>query len=109
MSFPHIFSTAEGPLSKLPLPPWLCQPYVRIPAEEHLKKLGEAQKRALKRQQEEKNIDEDSGIRKLSKKKLKKMHKNPNKKFDQLPPEYEKCSCKNPRVSVNFFIYLLKV
>lgn len=35
-------TTEEGSLNMV-LPPWLCQPYVRIPPDEHLKKIEDHQ------------------------------------------------------------------
>ena len=47
-------------------------------------------------------IVEDSGEGNLSKKKKKKMARNPNKNFDQGNDVYEKCICKNPKVRFIF-------
>lgn len=99
--------------ARLPMPPWLCQPYVRIPPEEHLKKIQESQKRSLEKQQEEAVIDkndgfsggepskrrmlEDSEEADLSKKKKKKILRNPRKSFEPPSDPYEKCVCRNPK------------
>lgn len=101
--------------AQLPYPPWICQPYVRIPPEEHLKKIQDSQKRAQEKKQQEDEVTtmdsdtsagnevvkrpivEDSGEGNLSKKKKKKMARNPNKNFDQGNDVYEKCICKNPK------------
>ncbi|XP_069987517.1 tRNA-dihydrouridine(16/17) synthase [NAD(P)(+)]-like [Penaeus vannamei] len=110
----------ESDQAKLPFPPWVCQPYVRIPPEEHLKKIKESQRKAQeKRQQEEteedsegsgggggaggtgeggkRPIGEDAVEADLSKKKKKKMSRNPRKSFDPPGDIYEKCVCKNPK------------
>ena len=65
---------------KLIHPPWICQPYVRPPPEVYVKKMEEcAVVEGLKRQ-----LSESKPAPGLSKKKLKKLERHPNKKF--LPP-----------------------
>nr|XP_045620128.1 tRNA-dihydrouridine(16/17) synthase [NAD(P)(+)]-like isoform X2 [Procambarus clarkii] len=103
--------------SRLPMPPWLCQPYVRIPPEEHLKKIQESERRVQEKQQQQQEkavtdkedgecsggselskrpmVDESEEVD-LSKKKKKKMARNPRKSFEPVDP-YEKCGCKNPK------------
>ena len=82
----------ELEIFNLKFPPWLCQPYVRPPPEEHLKKMAEIQEKQNKRKPEE---PENMGG--LSKRKMKKLGRNPHKKF---PHERENCklcvSCPNP-------------
>ncbi|RXG73150.1 tRNA-dihydrouridine(16/17) synthase [NAD(P)(+)]-like, partial [Armadillidium vulgare] len=91
----------EGSLvSNLPLKPWLCQPYVRMDAEDYKNKLAESQRKALERRECEKESNKrelPNGEQKLSRKKMKKLQKNPFKKFNQQVEPYEICKCKNPR------------
>ncbi|KAL7644179.1 UNVERIFIED_CONTAM: hypothetical protein RMT77_005005 [Armadillidium vulgare] len=93
----------EGSLvSNLPLKPWLCQPYVRMDAEDYKNKLAESQRKALERRECEKESNKrelPNGEQKLSRKKMKKLQKNPFKKFNQQVEPYEICKCKNPRGS----------
>ena len=94
---------------KLKYPPWLCQPKVRPPPEEHLKKLHEIQakekteqlKRKLEPSEEtEKSNKSVSEGPVLSKKKLKKLQRNPHKVFPENPKCRQECklcqTCKNP-------------
>ncbi|KAK3856580.1 hypothetical protein Pcinc_037109 [Petrolisthes cinctipes] len=102
--------------ARLPFPPWLCQPYVRISPEQHLKKVQESQKRALEKAKLQKNpegegdvvekedsdtskrpMDEETEDSDISKKKKKKMIRNPKKSFNPPGDQYEKCVCKNPK------------
>lgn len=85
----------------LKLPPWLCQPYIRVPPEEHKQKLEEHQKLAddpnrIKRQ------FYDSDGNEISRKRMKKMRKNarhPNKgeKIDRHDEVCDKNGCFNTR------------
>ena len=83
-------SPPELEIFHLKHPPWRCQPYVRPPPEEHLKKLEE-----LKKRPPPPSPSKDQS--EMSKRKMKKLERNPNKKF---PHNRENCklctSCPNP-------------
>ena len=79
--------------------PWICQPYQRPPPEVHLKKVEEIrakEKRQREQEDEKENGAEESG--QMSKRKQKKLEKNPNKKF---PHNRKGCAicetCPNPK------------
>ncbi|XP_034251974.1 tRNA-dihydrouridine(16/17) synthase [NAD(P)(+)]-like [Thrips palmi] len=86
----------------LRLPPWLCQPYVRIPPEEHLRKLADRQNKNDEPSVGEKRCleetEEDPSTPQLSKKKLKKLqHSQKVKANPHIRKCQEKCSeCANP-------------
>lgn len=93
-------ATWENPpeltIFNLKYPPWLCQPYVRPPPEEHLKKLEEIKTKEKQKRQspEEDNENENNGI---SKRKMKKMERNPHKKFPNGRDNCKLCrTCPNP-------------
>ena len=96
---------------QLKYPPWLCQPYVRPTPEEHKRKLKEIQEKEkienLKRKLEEQSTVKQSDNSNthgttLSKKKLKKLQRNPHKVFPANPKLRQICKlcknagCKNP-------------
>lgn len=81
----------------LRFPPWICQPYVRPPPEEHLKKVSEIQQREKAAHLVEKRAIDAGDEAAISKRKLKKMEKNPNKKFPHARDNCKICaSCPNP-------------
>jgi tRNA-dihydrouridine synthase 1 len=87
----------DSPLSQLPFPPWLCQPYVRPPPEDHLKKM-ELINSEMKRVRESDPQDLPEGT--ISKKKMKKLAKKPGKQFRVGREVLARCSnCPNPLVS----------
>jgi tRNA-dihydrouridine synthase 1 len=84
---------------KLRFPPWICQPYVRPPPEEHLKKVAEICERdKLARAAEKRVAEAELGVEEaISKNKLKKMDKNPNKNFPHARESCKICvTCPNP-------------
>ena len=84
---------------KLKFPPWICQPYVRPPPEEHLKKVNEIREREKAAMAAEKRAAEaEFGVEgAVSKRKQKKMEKNPNKKFPHARENCKICAtCPNP-------------
>ena len=112
------FLAENKELANLPFPPWLCQPYVRIPPEQHIKKCEQQQLKAkekrtaeqngLKRPYEEEELTEkevdllqqNSQMGGLSKKKAKKLLRNPKKKFIGCRMDsFDLCVCRSPRVS----------
>ncbi len=82
----------------LKYPPWICQSYVRPPPEEHLKHMQEVREREKIKAEEfakkrESETDEDF----ISRKKQKKLDKNPNKKFPHARENCKLCAkCPNP-------------
>ena len=80
----------------LKYPPWICQPYVRPSPEEHLKKLEQTREKERQAMLKKRGSDEDeSGV--LSKRKVKKMEKNPNKRFPHARENCKLCLlCPNP-------------
>ncbi|XP_036445936.1 tRNA-dihydrouridine(16/17) synthase [NAD(P)(+)]-like [Colossoma macropomum] len=83
----------------LPLPHWICQPYVRPapkdPGRENGQKAPEVKAVSMKRALEDSDGPNDS----LSKNKQKKKARNPHKNFcPELKPKYIKCEqCGNPK------------
>ncbi|XP_048466820.1 tRNA-dihydrouridine(16/17) synthase [NAD(P)(+)]-like [Rhincodon typus] len=95
----------EAQENKLPLPHWICQPYVRPGPKDVNSVNGEKHVRGKscgKRSLEE----EDGNLELLSKNKQKKKARNPNKSFDtSVKPKYVKCEqCGNPKVNLCLFM-----
>lgn len=96
----------------LTLPPWLCQPYVRMSPEDHIKKMADKQREAAERQQSincgkenensnKRHLDEPQ----LSKNQFKKLKKNPSGKLRE-KRHFDKCSaCPNPVGSKCVFVF----
>ncbi|GFS65831.1 hypothetical protein NPIL_99151 [Nephila pilipes] len=88
-------STSSFEKYGLPHPPWICQPYVRPPpvmetSRQNIDKTEESST------SEKRSISENG----LSKKKLKKLQKNPEKQFGVKKFVFEKCqNCLNPKGS----------
>jgi len=83
----------------LKYPPYLCQPYVRPPPEEHLKKMetiNEMQKEERSKRPLDENVDTTGGG--LSKRKMKKLERNPRIKGPRPRDSLLMCvgSCPNP-------------
>jgi len=103
---------AEAKVEGLRYPPWICQPYVRPTPEEYVKKMAdikEKQQRQMKRPSpdaaaaaadEQAEETDSSGTGQLSKRKQKKLERNPNLKFADKRSSRENapiCSgCPNP-------------
>merc|ERR1719186_414600 len=96
----------ELEIFNLKYPPWICQPYVRPPPEVYLEKmrrLAEEERREreerLKCEGEKRNVEEGEETIQLSKKKQKKMERNPRKAFSKGRENTTLCcglSCSNP-------------
>ncbi|KAM4664983.1 tRNA-dihydrouridine(16/17) synthase [NAD(P)(+)]-like [Discoglossus pictus] len=82
----------EGVTGDLPLPHWICQPYVRPPPKDVVKEKSAVR---IKRSLDE----EEEGSSELSKNKQKKQLRNPHKNYDpSVKPKYAKCDqCGNPK------------
>ncbi|CAH1404559.1 unnamed protein product [Nezara viridula] len=89
------------------LPPWICQPYVRMPPDEHIKKMAEKEKENL-RENDKKMFDSSGEMRVLSKKKLKRLARGLS--ITPKPPkEVVNCStCRNP-VGLKCLHFMCKV
>ena len=80
---------------KLKHPPWICQPYVRPPPEEHLRKLEEIKERQKVNEERKRSPSCDQNG--MSKRKLKKLERNPHKKFSNAREHSILCqNCPNP-------------
>ncbi|XP_035210662.1 tRNA-dihydrouridine(16/17) synthase [NAD(P)(+)]-like [Stegodyphus dumicola] len=81
--------------SNLPFPPWICQPYVRPPPVVNLKnEVNSATCSTPSVIPQKRSNDENS----LSRKKLKKLQRNPDKQFGAKKQMFEKCNiCYNPK------------
>lgn len=91
--------------SDLPFPYWVCQPYVRPkPAETE----AEAVERREKREAAKRPLEMINGEEDISKNKIKKLQRNPNKNFSSKDKVvYIKCyQCGNPKVH-NHYILLV--
>merc|ERR1711874_250923 len=102
----------EVELFKLKFPPWVCQPYVRLPPDEYIDKMKKIKEEEADKRKEEdarvggENGDAAAGGKRvadtenpmgLSKKKLKRLERNPWKKFNQVRENFKMCSvCSNP-------------
>jgi len=88
---------ADHSLAKLPFPPWQCQPYVRLPPEEHVEKMKNIATQMKRAREEAGDNQQDPPQGGLSKKKLKKLAKNPNKQFRVGREVLQICNaCPNP-------------
>ena len=91
---------SDHSISKLPFPPWLCQPYVRLPPEEYIEKMKTISSQ-MKRARENGDGQEEPQEGALSKRKQKKLAKNPSKKFNAGREPLQPCSaCPNPQVRI---------
>uniref|UniRef100_A0A1A8JI63 tRNA-dihydrouridine(16/17) synthase [NAD(P)(+)]-like n=1 Tax=Nothobranchius kuhntae TaxID=321403 RepID=A0A1A8JI63_NOTKU len=90
----------EDKEGNIPLPHWICQPYIR-PAPKQLTTNGSAQGSELRKMvcQKRSLEDLDGAAEVLSKNKQKKKSRNPHKNFcTQQKPKYLKCEqCGNPK------------
>lgn len=84
----------ELELFKLRHPPWICQPYVRPPPEEYLAKMKKIKEESEKKE----NIVGGAEVGpRMSKKKMKKMERNPNRTFSKARHNCKICvKCPNP-------------
>lgn len=106
--------TVEPTTQNLILPPWLCQPYVRIQPEEHIKLVEDKQKLFDVNKTEKRQYEDAEGNR-ISRKRMKKLrriNRRPEKpeSVSRCPKSLNLCSataCVNPLVSVCFINYLV--
>ena len=83
----------EANVDNLRYPPWICQPYVRPTPEEYAKKMAAIQEKEKLKKRPSPTDDE----KQMSKRKLKKLERNPNKKFANSRENVPICTkCPNP-------------
>ena len=88
-------SENDVPDYNLKLPPWICQPYYRMPPEEHKQKLEEKQREAEQRVTPKFFDKEGNAISRKLMKKLKRLEKRANIKIER---HGELCKmCENTR------------
>ncbi|KAI4470216.1 trna-dihydrouridine synthase [Holotrichia oblita] len=88
-------TTEEGALN-IVLPPWLCQPYVRIPPDEHLKKIEDHQDKSNDDLNKIKRQYEDSEGNQISRKRMKKL-----RRISRRPPKPENCVARSLDICLN--------
>lgn len=96
----------------LSLPPWICQPYIRMEPEKHLEHLAEKERQAAEKEKIEYFDDDGRPISKKLMKKLVRASRKPNANGirQKETRSFELCSvCPNPTVSYfNAFIWVSK-
>lgn len=87
----------------LSLPPWICQPYIRMEPEKHIEYIAEKQRQAAEREKVEYFDNDGQKISKKAMKRLKRASRKPN--FNGIRQKtgrsFELCSatkCANPTV-----------
>ena len=107
------FHNEKNDSSNLNLPPWICQPYIRMEPDEHKRVIAEKDRIAKDPQTDRQKFYDDEGnqiSRKLAKK-LKRLQRKPSYEVGVLKRErsFELCSheaCVNPVVSVIEIIFI---
>lgn len=97
----HEMEKNAAPSSDLPFPPWICQPYIRPPPVVQCNgQFADSSSVSTADAASVKRVIVDGEEVALSKKKLKKLQKNPHKVFSEKKQTFEKCSkCFNPKGS----------
>jgi len=90
----------EISIFKLKFPPWICQPYVRPSPEQHLNKMKQIQEKEKNREKEDNGnmpLKRANGEKEISKRKMKKLERNPHKAFSKARENCKLCvNCSNP-------------
>lgn len=94
----------------LSLPPWICQPYIRMEPEKHIQYIAEKERQAAEREKVE-YFDDDG--HKISKNVLKRMQRanrkpNANGMRQKSNRSFEICTglkCKNPTVRLKLIFF----
>lgn len=87
----------EIPDYNLKIPPWICQPYYRIPPEDHKKKLEECQKAAELCPRPKFFDSEGNAISKKAMKKLKRLERRKTTKIERHGEVCSGADCVNTR------------
>lgn len=87
----------------LSLPPWICQPYIRMEPEKHIKYIAEKERQAAEREKVEYFDDDGHKISKNVLKRLQRASRKPNVDGmrQRMGRSFEICTaskCKNPTV-----------
>lgn len=90
----------------LSLPPWICQPYIRMEPEKHIEYIAEKERQAAEREKIEYFDDDGQKISKNVLKRLKRSSRKPNSNGlrHKLNRPFEICTaskCANPTVGLN--------
>ena len=78
-------------------PPWICQPYVRPPPEDYVKKMAEINEKEKQKKRPSPTAGDDDQQQQLSKRKQKKLERNPKLKIGGQRENIPICTlCPNP-------------